>query len=110
LPINTFLDHRCAVHRTVLVARAVTSDPATDGRFFALTHAMLSSGATAWDAPRRAIGIPDMVAQRQADLLSYLDAFRFVGFLSLVCAPLILLVGRTRPLSKTALAATSESH
>jgi DHA2 family multidrug resistance protein len=108
--INTFLDHRYAVHRMSLVARLVPGDPATDGRLSALTHAMLSSGATAWDASRRAIGLLDMVVQRQAGLLSYLDAFRFVGFLSLVCAPLILLVGRTRPLSKTVLAATSESH
>jgi DHA2 family multidrug resistance protein len=71
---------------------------------------MLAHGSSAWEAPRRAMGLLDLVVQRQAGLLSYLDAFRFVGFLSLVCAPLILFVGRTRPLSKTALAATADSH
>jgi DHA2 family multidrug resistance protein len=108
--INTFLDHRYAAHRMSLVTRLVPGDAATDGRIAALTRAMLAHGSSAWEAPRRAMGLLDLVVQRQAGLLSYLDAFRFVGFLSLVCAPLILFVGRTRPLSKTALAATADSH
>jgi hypothetical protein len=56
------------------------------------------------------MGLLDLVVRRRAGLLSFLDALRFVGFLSLVCAPLILFVGRTRPLSTSALAATSDSH
>ena len=92
------------------ITRLVPGDPATEGRLSALTHAMLSTGATARDASRRVAGLLDIVVQRQAGPLSYLDALRFVGFLSLVCAPLILPAGRTRPLSKTALAAISESH
>jgi DHA2 family multidrug resistance protein len=108
--INTFLDHRYAAHRSSLVTHLASGDPATDGRLSRLTHAMLARGADAWDASHRALGLLDQMIQRQAGLLSYLDAFRFVGFLSLVCAPLILFVGRRRAVSSAAMAAASESH
>jgi hypothetical protein len=48
--------------------------------------------------------------QRQAGLLSYLDAFRLVGFLSLALAPLILFAGRPTAVPKAAIAAAAESH
>jgi len=108
--INTFLDHRFAAHRLSLVSRLAAGDPATDGRLAQLTHYMLARGATAWDAGHRAMGLLDMIVVRQAGLLSYLDAFRFVGFLSLLCAPLILFAGRPAPVSKTAMAAAADSH
>ncbi len=108
--INTFLDHRYAAHRLSLVSRLVPGDPATDARLSALTHAMLARGANAWDASHRAMGLLDQIVQRQAGLLSYLDAFRLVGLLSVVCAPLILFAGRPRPLPTSAISAASESH
>ena len=85
-------------------------DPATDGRLSQLTHAMMARGATSWEASHRALGILEVMVQRQASLLSYLDAYRFVGFLSLVCVPLSLLAGRPRSLPKSAAAAAAESH
>jgi DHA2 family multidrug resistance protein len=108
--INTFLDHRTAAHRLTLVSRLAPGDPATDGRLSQLTHAMMARGATSWEASHRALGILEVMVQRQASLLSYLDAYRFVGFLSLVCVPLILLAGRPRSLPKSAAAAAAESH
>jgi MFS transporter, DHA2 family, multidrug resistance protein len=93
--INTFLDHRTAAHR--LEPR----HPPRPGRPRDRRPARASSptrcsprGATAWEASRRALGLLDSTVQRQASLLSYLDAFRLVAFLSLACVPLILLAGR----------------
>jgi MFS transporter, DHA2 family, multidrug resistance protein len=108
--INTFLDHRSALHRLNLVTRLAVGDPATEGRLSQLTRAMIAKGSTSWEASHRALGILEGMIQRQAGLLSYLDAFRFVGFLSLVCAPLILLAGRPGALPKAAVAAAAESH
>jgi MFS transporter, DHA2 family, multidrug resistance protein len=108
--INTFLDHRVAWHRLSLVTRLATGDPATDGRLGLLTQAMIAKGSTSWEAPHRALGILDAIVQRQASLLSYLDAYHLVGFLSLACAPLILFAGRPRSLPTSAAAAAAESQ
>jgi DHA2 family multidrug resistance protein len=107
--INTFLDHRTAAHRLALVSRLSPGDAATDGRLGALTRALVSRGATAWDASHRALALLEGAVQRQAALLSYLDAFRFVGILSLVCVPLILLAGKPAGLPKSASAA-ADAH
>jgi DHA2 family multidrug resistance protein len=108
--INTFLDHRAAAHRLNLVSKLAIGDPATDSRLAQITHYMLSKGATAWEAPRRALGLLDTLTQQQAFLLSYIDAFRFVGFLSLACVPIILFAGRPGSLPKAAAAAAADAH
>jgi DHA2 family multidrug resistance protein len=107
--INTFLDHHTAAHRLDLVSRIALGDPATDGRLAGLANMLMAKGATSWEASRRALGILEMTVERQASLLSYLDAYRLVAFLSLVCAPLILFAGRSKKLTKEA-AAAAEAH
>jgi hypothetical protein len=52
----------------------------------------------------------EAMIQRQASLLSYLDAYRLVGIIAAACVPLILLAGRTRRPGRDAAAALSESH
>jgi DHA2 family multidrug resistance protein len=108
--INTYLDHKTAAHRMSLVSRLSPGDPSTDGRLWAITHTLISKGATAWEAPHRALAILELTIQRQASLLSYLDAFRFVGMLSLVCVPVIFIAGKPGSLPKPAAAAASDSH
>ena len=108
--ITTFLDHRTAAHRLDLVSRLAVGDPATDGRISQLTHAMVSRGATPWEASHRALGILDATVQMQSGLLSYLDAYRFVGILSIVCVPLILFAGRPHGHAAEAAAAAAKAH
>ncbi|HEY5228128.1 MAG TPA: DHA2 family efflux MFS transporter permease subunit [Opitutaceae bacterium] len=108
--INTFLDHRNAFHRLTLVTRLAAGDPATEGRLSALSRAMMAKGATSWEASRRALGLLEFTVQRQASLLSYLDAYRLVGILSILCIPLIFFAGRTKKISKAVAAAAAESH
>jgi DHA2 family multidrug resistance protein len=107
--INTFLDHRTAAHRLDLVSRLSPGDPATDARLAQITGLLVSKGQTAWEASRHALAILEVTVERQASLLSYLDAYRLVAFLSLLCVPLILFVGRSKPLSKEA-AAAADAH
>jgi DHA2 family multidrug resistance protein len=108
--INTFLDHRSAAHRLDIVTQLGAGDPGTQGRLAVLAHAMIAKGATSWEASRRALELLELTVQRQAGLLSYLDAFRLVGFLSLALAPLILFAGRPKAAPKAAIAAAAESH
>ena len=109
--INTFLDHRIAAHRSDLVSRLSAGDPATEARLHALTRGMLAHGATPWEAPHRAIALLDAAVQRQAGLLAYLDGYRLIALLAVVCLPLILIAGRPRGVNRiSAAAAAAESH
>jgi DHA2 family multidrug resistance protein len=105
--INTFLDHRTAAHRLDLVSRLSPGDPATDGRLAQLASMLVAKGQTSWEATHRALGILEATIERQSSLLSYLDAYRLVAFLSLACVPLILFAGRSKKLTKEAAA---EAH
>ena len=108
--INTYLDHRYAAHRMDLVSRLAPGDPATEGRIAQFTQLLLAKGATLLEAPHKAMALLEGAVQRQAFLLSYLDAYRLVGFLSLACVPLVLFVGSKKTMSKAAAAAAAESH
>jgi DHA2 family multidrug resistance protein len=108
--INTYLDHKIQDNRTMLVARIVPGQPATDLRLAQITHMLSSRGMTAWEASRHALALLELSVERQASLLSYLDAFRLVALLSFICVPIILLAGRGKKLTKEAAAAAAESH
>jgi DHA2 family multidrug resistance protein len=108
--INTFLDHRNAVHRLDLVSSLAAGDPATDGRLGQLTRAMAARGATPWEAPRRALAALEAAVSRQASLLSYLDAYHLVAWIAVGCIPLILFAGRPHRVAADAQRAVSESH
>ncbi|HZZ57900.1 MAG TPA: DHA2 family efflux MFS transporter permease subunit [Opitutaceae bacterium] len=108
--INTFLDHRAAVHRLDLVSRLAPGDPATDARLAQITASLSHQGYSPWEAAHRAWAVVEMLVQRQSSLLSYLDAYRLVAAICLCCVPLILLAGRPKTLDAAASAAASESH
>jgi DHA2 family multidrug resistance protein len=108
--INTFLDHRTAMHRSALVSYLDAGHPATAGRLHQFGLAMQAHGATPWEAPRRALALLELSVERQASLLSYLDAYHLVGMICLVCLPIILLAGRPPKISKAAALAAADSH
>ena len=109
--INTFLDHRIAAHRSDLVTRLSAGDPATGARLHAITGGLLAHGVTPWEAPHRALGLLDAAVQRQAGLLAYLDGYRLIALLAVVCLPLIVIAGRPRGVHRmSAAAAAAESN
>ena len=76
-----------------------------------MTHGMLAHGATPWEAPHRALGLLDSVVQRQAGLLAYLDGYRLIALIAVVCLPLIVIAGRPRGVHRiSAAAAAAESN
>jgi DHA2 family multidrug resistance protein len=108
--INTFLDHRIAFHRSDLVTRAASGGLATAVRLDRLALGFQAHGATPWEAPRRALAALEVMIERQASLLSYLDAYRLVGSLCLCCLPIILLTGKRPRVSREAAIASADSH
>jgi DHA2 family multidrug resistance protein len=108
--INTFLDHSVARHRSALVTHLNPGHPATARRLHQLSLAMQAHGATAWEASRRALALLELSVERQASVLSYLDAFHLVGMICLGCVPIIFLAGRPAKIGKDAAIAAAESH
>ena len=56
------------------------------------------------------ITVLEATVQRQASLMSFLDAFRLVSTLAVCCLPLIVLAGRSRGINRPAAAAAADSH
>ena len=108
--INTFIAHRIASHRFDLVTDASAGAIGTDTRLRALATAMQAHGSTPWQAGRQALGVLELTISRQASLLSYLDAFRMVGLIALVCIPVIFIAGRAKKPTPALAAAAAESH
>jgi len=109
--INTYLDHRAAVHRSNLVSRLVPGEAGTEARLHQISQNLVSHGFSPWEAGRRALGVLENSIQRQANLLSYLDAYRLVAIICVVCIPVILLAGRPRrPDAAAAKAAADSAH
>ncbi len=108
--INTFLDHRLAQHRSTLVSYLAAGHPATTGRLRMFSLGLQAHGATPWEAPRRALALLDLSVERQASLLSYLDAYHLVGMICLCCLPVILIAGRPAKPSREATIAAADSH
>ena len=108
--INTFIAHRTASHRFDLVTDASAGSLGTTARLGALTSAMKAHGATPWEAGRQALAVLELTISRQASLLSYLDAFRLVGMIALLCIPVIFIAGRAKKPTPAVAAAAADSH
>ena len=109
--INTFIDHRIVAHRTALVSHMNVGSYATESRINSITHGLMAHGVSAWEASRKALGILEFTIQRQSELLSYIDAFRAVSIISVICIPIIFLAGKTKkPAAAKIAAAANESH
>jgi DHA2 family multidrug resistance protein len=109
--INTYLDHRVAAHRQDLVSDLVPGHPGTVARLQGITHSMVAHGVSPWEAPHRALAALGGLVERQANLLSYLDAYHLVALICVGCLPLILLAGKPKKVgAAVARAAAAESH
>jgi MFS transporter, DHA2 family, multidrug resistance protein len=109
--INTYLDRRTAVHRLDLVSRLAPGYAATTSRLHGIAQGLIARGTPPGEAPRRALAALEGLIERQASLLSYLDAYHLVALICVGCLPLIFLAGRPRRINRAvAAAAAAESH
>lgn len=92
--VATFLVRGSQVHQNYLAANITASDPAVMARLQALETKLCSAGIDTYTAHQKALGILYKVLQEQASLLAYVDNFRLLGTLSLLCIPLAMLFHR----------------
>jgi len=108
--INTYLDHRDAVHRSNLVSRLGAGEVGTQARLHEISQNLVAHGFSPWEASQRALGVLELTVQRQANLLSYLDAYRLVAIVCFLSIPLIFLAGKPKRADATAAKAAADSH
>lgn len=89
--IMAFLVRGTQIHRNYLVANSVVGNPAMAQRLQGLEAKLILAGSSAHAAHERALGMLDGLVQRQSSFFAYVDNFRLLGYLALICIPLALL-------------------
>ncbi|RYG02507.1 MAG: DHA2 family efflux MFS transporter permease subunit [Chitinophagaceae bacterium] len=90
--ITTFLSRKQMDHRSALVSHLNINDPAVQARINGLQQSFMAKGRTANDALKLAYASLDGMVSKQAAVLSYMDAFLYLGVMFLCCIPFVLLV------------------
>jgi DHA2 family multidrug resistance protein len=94
--ITTFLSRKNMSHRSDLVSSLDATNPEVQQRISALQHGFMSKGMTADQALKAGYLSLDHVVTKQAAVLSYMDAFLYLGIIFLVCIPFVLMVKRNK--------------
>ncbi len=92
--LTLLLSQRQAFHRTVLVEKMASGDPAVVERINALTAGFMAKGAVFVDAQRQALTALNGAVNREAAVMSFNDTFWATGILILAFLPLVLLLGK----------------
>ncbi|ANE52002.1 DHA2 family efflux MFS transporter permease subunit [Flavisolibacter tropicus] len=90
--VTTFLAHRNMVHRSDLVSKLDVNDPDVQNRIAGLQHMFMAKGKAANDALKAGYQMLDYSVMKQAAVLSYMEAFLYLGVLFLLCIPFVLMV------------------
>jgi len=89
--IMSFLVRGTQIHQNYLVANVTAGTPAAALRLQGLEARLLQAGASPHAAHEKAMGMLYGLVQHQASLAAYVDNFRLLGCLALLCVPLALL-------------------
>lgn len=90
------------IHQNYLAAQIGAGDPAAAASVAALQARLHAAGAAPATAHAMAMGALYGNLQQQASLMAYVDGFRLLGYLALICVPFILLFqGVRRPKGRT---------
>jgi len=93
--MTTFLARGAQTHQAAMVSHLTPYDPAFQQRLHQITATLTARGDPA-TAAQQAYGAIYGVLVRQAMLLSYIDNFRLLAWLCLICIPAALLFKRVR--------------
>ncbi|HEY2649252.1 MAG TPA: MFS transporter, partial [Puia sp.] len=83
-------------HRSTLVSKLSVDDPAVAGRVNAIQHGFIAKGMQPDVALKSAYKALDYSVTSQANVLSYMDVFYYLGILFLICIPFVLFVKRSK--------------
>jgi DHA2 family multidrug resistance protein len=94
--ITTFMARQNMFHRSTLVSKLNVDDPAVMGRVHAMQQAFMAKGMQPNVALQSAYKALDYAVSAQANVLSYMDVFYYLGLLFLICIPFVLFVKRNK--------------
>jgi DHA2 family multidrug resistance protein len=94
--ITTFLSSQNMLHRVALVSDLDVTNPQVQQRVSMLQRGFMAKGMTPDLGLKTAYQALDFTVAKQAAVLSYMDAFLYIGILFLVCVPFVLLVKGNR--------------
>ena len=92
--INTFVTRRAALHRSDVVSHLSTNNQASASRIEQIQQGFISTGSSADLALAKSYKILDVEINQQSMILSYMDAFLYLGILFLICVPFVLILLR----------------
>jgi DHA2 family multidrug resistance protein len=92
--VMTFLVRGSQIHQNYLSANITTGNPAAMQTLHGLQRAFCLGGADPYTAYQKGMGVLYGILQQQSSLLAYADNFRLLGYLALMCVPLVLLIRR----------------
>ncbi len=90
--ITTFMARQNMFHRSTLVSKLDVNNPAVTNRVTAMQHAYIAKGMAPNTALKSAYQALDYSITGQANVLSYMDVFYYLGILFLICIPFVLFV------------------
>ena len=94
--ITTFLSRQNMVHRNDLVSKLDVNNPSVMQRVQQLQHNFMSKGMNTDVALKSSYAALERIVTRQANILSYMDVFLYLGVIFLVCVPFVLMVKGNR--------------
>ncbi|WP_263410859.1 DHA2 family efflux MFS transporter permease subunit [Terriglobus tenax] len=90
--LTTFLARTAQTHQSALAANTVPGSPAYDNYIGSIANILRSQGMSAAQASQLAVGRAYQEMLRQAQMLSYKNAFALLAFVILLLSPLPLLM------------------
>ncbi len=100
--ITTLAERRHQFHQANIGSATGTTSLQLTSRLHELTNYLVTKGFSGADAAAAAPGYLHQQLQHQVSLLSYMDCFRVICWLTLAMVPLLFLVRRFRPAGKPA--------
>jgi DHA2 family multidrug resistance protein len=94
--ITTFMARQNMFHRSALVSHLSVDDPVVMARVNTLQHGFMAKGMPPNAALQSAYKVLDYTVSGQANVLSYMDVFYYLGIIFLICIPFVLFVKRNK--------------
>ncbi|ACT93242.1 DHA2 family efflux MFS transporter permease subunit [Dyadobacter fermentans] len=88
--ITTFIARQNMAHRNDLVSKLDVNNPIVQQRVEGLQHSFMAKGMTPDVALNSGYKILDYTVSKQAQVMSYMDVFLYLGVMFLICVPFVL--------------------
>lgn len=95
--LSTQITVTTALHRNALISHAYVGNPAFDDRVKLVQQALMARGYDIPSAQHAALASIDALVQAQATVMSYNDAFLFIGLTVVFVSPCVLLLRSGTP-------------